>query len=284
MKPDQLVNDLQEVLNTASTPEFKAMALEAAAFLYDTQVEEFAIRLQNVISDTEDLDNSEIVAGVQITLRECLDDFLLDHRIQLSPDAPLSAVTKAAKAVLELPFWQETQPVIDICMEDAPAEDKLAELIKLVTGGEVTTIATTIENVHESFFKRLIQLLNNNVEDLDETELDEAQVSKLNIFKMQFGKTFAFQMIELGWRIGSPVSTYFNRAQSRLIQLNNQEMAKEIVAFLLMGSDTWFDPLAGWSNHSASLQLELNVQAQVTTEIRKILQETKGPDFPMRPA
>jgi hypothetical protein len=89
-------------------------------------------------------------------------------------------------------------------------------------------------------------------------------------------------MVELGWRIGSPVASYFSRAQTRLVQLNNQDMAKEIVAFLLMGSDTWFDPLSGWANHAASLQLELNTHAVVTVEIRKILQQIKGPDYPMR--
>lgn len=284
MKSEQLTGDLYEVLTAASTPEFRAMACEAAAFLYETQVEEFAIRLQNVISDIEDLDNSEIVANVALVLRESLDDFLLDHRIRTTEEAPLFGVVRIARAVLELPFWQETQAVIDLCMQDAPGEDKLADLVKLAAGGEPQTTASYIESVNESFFTRLMTLVSGNVEDLDDTELEEKQVLQLRLYKQLIGKCFAFQMVELGWRIGSPVATYFSRAQTRLVQLNNQDMAKEITAFLLMGSDTWYDPLSGWANTSASLQLELNVHAQVTVEIRKLLQQLAGPTFPMRTA
>lgn len=282
MNNEDLISDLDALLAVTSTHEFRAMAIDAAKFIYETQVEEFAIRLQNAISDSEDLDNSEIVANIALALRESMDDFLLDHRIRLNDEARLSMVAKVCRAVLELPFWEEVESVVDICMQDSPPEDKLADLVKLVSGGETQTIAYYIENADETFFERLIKIVNKEVVDLDETELETEQVTQLKLFKQLFGKTFALQMVELGWRIGSPVGSYFSRAQTRLVQLNNQDMAKEIVAFLLMGSDTWFDPLSGWSNQSASLQLELNTHAVVTVEIRKILQQIKGPDYPMR--
>lgn len=282
MKPSELVTDLDEVLSYASTPEFRGMACEAASFIYETQVEEFAFRLQNVISESSDSENEEIIANVDFVLRDCLNDFLLDHRITVSQDASLFMITKVAKAVLELPFWLEKDSVIDICMEDAPAIDRLASLVKLVCGGEVTTIAMVFENVDVSFLNRLIKLVDNDVQDLDETVLDDKQVLKLQLFKQKFGKCFALQMVELGWRIGSPIATYLNRAQTRLVQLNNQEMAKELVAFLYMGSDTWFDPLAKWSDCSGALQLDLNVHAQVTIEIRKILQQINSPELDTR--
>lgn len=274
MQTNQLTADLAELLASASTPEFSAMACEAAAFLYDTQVEEFAIRLQNVISDSTIMeDNGEIVGLVAVVLRECLDDYLLDHRIRVSEDAPLWIVTKVGKAVIELPFWQETDAVVDICMTDTPTKDRMADLVKLVCGTETQLMAASLESVDESFLKRLIELVNGGVEDLYESPLDEEQVKRLRQFKLLYHKTLALQMIELGYRIGSPFLSYMNRVMQRLQQMNNQEFGKEAAAFLLMAGDTWFDPLAGWANHANALQLDLNVQQQVTVEIRKILQQ-----------
>jgi hypothetical protein len=140
MNNEDLISDLDALLAVTSTHEFRAMAIDAAKFIYETQVEEFAIRLQNAISDSEDLDNSEIVANIALALRESMDDFLLDHRIRLNDEARLSMVAKVCRAVLELPFWEEVDSVVDICMQDSPPEDKLADLVKLVSGGETQTI------------------------------------------------------------------------------------------------------------------------------------------------
>lgn len=77
MNNEDLISDLDALLAVTSTHEFRATAIDAAKFIYETQVEEFAIRLQNAISDSEDLDNSEIVANIALALRESMDDFFL---------------------------------------------------------------------------------------------------------------------------------------------------------------------------------------------------------------
>ncbi len=255
--------------------QFIDTALVAVQALQEHHYVEHELELINIL---------EIDTGIVLLQRthDCLISHLQAvctmHRLSVSEDADIVPLAKLVRALLIMQFWEDKETIVGLCNSDAADEDILACLVALV--GELTEreAGDLIEDIDPNFLRGLKRLYTDDdftVEDAGEIEIPADQLTKLRNYRnlMKAEKSLAYRMVKAGYKPGSAFMQYLNRVAGALGERENKDIAFELVPFLLLGRDSWQNPIIAWRENAQLLGLEPHDITAVDSEIIKLLGE-----------
>lgn len=273
MNPIQ--SEVEIVLGPWVSPEYMSTLQEALSALHEHLYSEHELPVLNALG--REIDDT-IIAEVHAILERSLIDLCTLHQVKVDETTgELSALSKLVRALLLMQYWQEPETILAVCTSDASSVDKLANLVAIV--GELSEMLAgdLIADVDPNFLRGLEKLYTSNGIAIEEQrfELPPPQLEQLRQYRssMKAERTLAFRMVKAGYKPGYAFAEYMKRVAGTINQADNQAIAVEVVPFLLMGRDTWVNPVTGWRENNQLLNLDMNDMTGVDTAVMRLLAE-----------
>ena len=270
-----LETELRQTLEDQVAPEFLDMLADGLDALAVMQYTDHELPVMNALNRPEEY---MIIEETHDLIKDALVQVCLLHRI--TPDSvncDIAGLSKFVRALLLAQYWDDKETILTVCESDAPDEDKLASLIAIV--GELTEneAADIINDVDPNFMRGLAKLYSGDGIAIQEEQfvIPKPQLEKLRSWRdlMKAEKCMGYRMVKAGYMPGYAFAEYMKRASNAINQGEDKAIAFEVIPFLLLGRDTWDNPLRGWRDNSALLGLEPNEITGVDVFVLKLLGE-----------
>lgn len=231
-----------------------------------------------ILNFTEQASDELLIQGVYDAVQEALVAVCTTCRVTVDVEnTTLGDLAKFVRALMLMQFWGCKEDILAITESDAPDEDKLACIVSLVGELSESKAGEIINGVEDTLMRGLTLMYNDgnlNIEP-ETNELPPAQLDKLRKWRsvMRADRQLAFRMIASGYRPGFAFAEYIKRVGPQLSTMDNQTLANEIIPFILMGRDTWENPLLAWRENNQLLSIEAQDVTMIDVLVVRLLGE-----------
>ncbi len=178
---DELKNliSLTRVDNTVDT-------FNEAVSLFDLMGQDDYMQIfEATISSSPGLSDGELVDELLVDLHVIVDNIFSMQGIKLVEDTQINDKVKMAKGLLTVFEYSDKAGIIRVLETDMNPEEKVAELISMMTDMSTEDIFSLLENVNEAVPVRMLQVINEEAEQFMETSYNELMKSIVDLY-MQF--------------------------------------------------------------------------------------------------
>lgn len=276
-----LAQEAQEVLRNHAAQEFIDQIIDGLNALHEHMYVDHELLILNALAGE---DGPLIMEAVFNITQEALVDVCKLHRVKVDIDSnDLLTLSKFVRALQAMQYWEEVNAILDLCHSDATNEDKLASIVGLV--GEITEsdALNVIQDVDDTLMVGLERIYSENALSVEEEhEIDPEQIAKLRSWRdhAKAHTRYAYRMVKAGYKPGYAFNEYAKRVAARLVSMDNIAIAEEVIPLLLLGRDTWRNPLISWREHNAIFSFDAGDITAIDTIIVRLLSDfetlTKG--------
>ena len=265
-------------------------------FIVDSTTPELMVAITNaydilVLMGRNDLDDSleelimldstvgtgDTVISIVNLLRDCQQDMLMKHEVQIVDTAPLSLGTNLLRGILDLQDYEDMEAIYRITTSDQDPLETFAEAMSLLTPYNPENLMVSLESVGASLVRRMREMAGTRDEELitDEERIERAKyVSKINQF-CHYTRSRHYRMITLlqsGWSVGYPYVTYADNVGREFEGILPEQIAKEMIVMALASVDGTNNPRVVIKQHLERYIASINVITKVDIEVSRLLQ------------
>lgn len=260
-----MLPEVDEFLETVATPEYRVVAVETMSVFDAYEYTEHEQELLNAAICGGD-DEASAIQEIHYILLDHVSKVLAMHNLTISDDASLDLGTQILKGVQDMQFWEDKESLLRLLESDVDPEECFAALLEEVVGLQPNQVLDVLEDFDPGYLKRLTEVLTGGVPTQvdDEEDINAEQLIRLKNYNLFSGnsKLIGIRLVQLGYRIGAPFASYANKVKARMLTLDDEQFAQEIMVLLLLGRDTWTAPTQAWRDTNFLFELELpNVTA-----------------------
>lgn len=258
------------------TPECFTVFENARAILQAYNVTTLDERLEGIYHDGSSQDKDLMMVAVQRTIEGMISDLICQHGIDLSDEASLKDCNAILSALFMVQSIEDPIPYLRLIeVNNLDAIEKFCEVIGPLANIDPATMMTLIEDVEDSLITRLRVCLETQETKLeavsDQDTLMPEYVDQLKAFFEHFGKDLiGYQIIESGMRLFLPVETYITLFDEHLKDDHPETLALMIYSVLILGSDSWNNPLQAYRDKSDLLVAPAQMR-RVETKLMSLL-------------
>lgn len=268
-----MLKEVTDFLTVAATPAYTQIATESMGVMDNYEYTEHEQDLLNAVLGNTD-DESSAMQDVHFVLMEHLNKILAMHNITLSEEAPMDLVNQILAGIQNMQFWEDKISLLTLLEGGQTPEECFAALLEEVVGLKPTQVLDVVMDFDEAFLKRLGQVLSGSMPEpvAEDDDLDTEQLVRLKNYDLFIAdpKLIGIRLIKLGYRIGAPFERYVNKVKTRLVMLDNDQLASEMMVLFLMGRDTWASPTQAWNDQNHHLDLELQTITAVDSKLKAL--------------
>lgn len=231
-----------------------------------------------ILNLAEQATDELLIQGIYDAVQDGLVNVCTTCRVTVDVEnTALGDLAKFVRGLMLMQFWGCKEDILALAESDAPDEDKLASIISLV--GELSEVQAgeIINGVEDTLIKGLVLMYSEGDLSISppEAELPPAQITKLQAWKkhMKAERALGYRMIAAGYRPGFAFEEYTKRVGVQLSTQDNQNLANEIIPFILMGRDTWENPLLAWREKNHLLNLDPQDVTSIDVIVIRLLGE-----------
>lgn len=179
--------------------------------------------------------------------------------ITLNQDTPLHDCKKLLDALFLLPYLEDPLPYIRMLESDTgDQEELLAKLLEDLTNIGMDNWMSYIESISPSLIDRMLSALETQATkqepEAEQEAYDPRYVQQLKDYAELFGKdTLGYKIATSGIILNMPMETYLSYFKEELQEDQPETFAQHLLGILLLGSDTWQNPLEGFRRESENL-------------------------------
>lgn len=229
-------------------------------------------------NDTESAINNGDVLTVVIDLTKFyLNRILEEHLIKVNEDISFSNLIIVVEALLDIQDYEDDETILNIINLDIDNEEKLAEILSLVSPLDQSEILLEIENVDTSLLERIKEsVTEESIYIPDEVEVNEDKYLKeIKVFE-KFIKTdslISLSLMKANVKPGYLFSVYANMLGSDLEQLEANELARELVGISLISVDGISNPKATIAKHIENYVSDMRKITQIDIKVTELLNQ-----------
>jgi hypothetical protein len=222
-----------------------------------------------------DADQGSTLASIVDLTRRFMTELLRMHEITLDPDTSLHMLTVFLNGILDIQNYDNYQTVIDTCSMDGNPQEKLAELLALVTKYTVEELLSCMEDVNFVLINRLKEMALQNdkpplsVEEQGEINFYMDKLRRFHNYTMQ-AKLKILDLIKNGLPVGFPFLTYMGLIGREIEEMPVDLAAWELYAMALISNDGTNNPQGIIKEHLENYISDPNKLTKVDIKLREI--------------
>lgn len=273
---DQINGYLTEMFSPELRDELLASFMVFDAYEHGTVEDELTDIFNDIDNDQDDLTKDKVFACISDNLTV----ILRKHNISLADDVSLHTKNQILAVLYRLQHVEDPVSPLRILESMETNEVKLSKIIEQYSDLPETVALESIEEVSESFIKRLMTLLYDIEEKLanateEERSVDPELVSlkkNLKDFFTVHGKdSLGFDMVVNGIESGLPIKIYYPYIKDHLVEGDDDTVAKNLLSLFFMGKDTFSDPLQVFRKYSEQLITPIDRIIKIEVKLGELL-------------
>lgn len=253
---DSLFQSIQAYAETNLTPELQeeitGSLVLCDAFDYAVIYEKMPDVLFDTTAESTDVTHQRFLS----VIHDSMDALLNIHGVALIDSAELHAKNQILSALYRIQHLEDPVPMLRILESSFSSEEKFAKIIEALSILDETVVLTVVDAIPDELLTALCNFLSDREKQAEAAEQAEeyANVQLMSNLKDFFNchgiANIANEMIQNNVEPGYPIAMYLPYFQEHLVTLDDDQTAKNILAFLLMASDTYADPLSAYHQYS----------------------------------
>lgn len=271
-----MLDILSDYLRENAPPELRH-TLEAAYEALDR------IELPNYEQGFEDLlmlddqaDQGATLDKIVELTRDILSQLLRQHEITLIHDVSLEMMVVFINGILDIQDYENDKEVIQTCDLDVNPNEKLCELLALVTSKSVEELLCEIEDVNPVLMKRIGELMaERNQPKFSDEELAQVQVyvDRLKAFMnwASLSRLRITDLIKNGMDVGWPFLTYMGIVGRELEEMPVDKAAYELMGMVLVSNDGSNNPQSIIKQYLENYVSDINKITKIDIKLREIV-------------
>lgn len=241
-----MLDVLRSYLSEAATPELKA-ALEQSQELFERiELPEFESGYEELLATDGEVEHGATLPAIVELTRELQQKILVDHGIRLTNEATVAVLNQVIEGVLDLPDYEDTDAMVQLCNMEVPAQEVFAELMALVTTLSTEEVLVYVDSVDQA----LIDAIRQHARTFSNEVINAAaegysvHVERLTQFCELIGTRdlSVLDGVKMGLRLGLPFVTYADMVGRELETMSVDKASYELVAMALASSDGTNNP------------------------------------------
>jgi len=255
------------------TKEYGAELTNAISVLYMLQDPEIQEDLLSVINGPESEDPEVLMTSFNSAITSSIDKLFPLFGIVIEPTASLATKNAIVSALHILLDVEDVVPYIRILETDLTPLEKVVKLVTYFSQVSEIELHETIVDVDAMLIHRLRISLESREENNDDAEVDIKQIENFKAFCQYLGRDhLGARLVEGGIRIGMPMAVYMPFVAKLFEEAGDLDVAKDLLGFYLICSDTWEAPVETFRRDSEIILKNYKNFLAVETSMRSMLQ------------
>lgn len=255
------------------TKEYGAELTNAISVLYMLQDPEIQEDLLSVINGPESEDPEVLMTSFNSAITSHIDKLFPLFGIVIEPTASLATKNAIVSALHILLDVEDVVPYIRILETDLTPLEKVVKLVTYFSQVSEIELHETIVDVDAILIHRLRISLESREENNDDAEVDIKQIENFKAFCQYLGRDhLGARLVEGGIRIGMPMAVYMPFVAKLFEEAGDLDVAKDLLGFYLICSDTWEAPVETFRRDSEIILKNYKNFLAVETSMRSMLQ------------
>lgn len=236
-----MLEELDDYLVDATTPEIRNMILTARRTLLEAGVDDQEFALRNAIDITENRDFDAVYESILSTLKPIFTATLKEFGVEVDPDAELPVLTQILSGLQSIDNWDDPVTLNALADSSESEEVVLADILSAVGTLYSADYLPAIRKVSPDLLARIKELTDKDVPD---AQPEESAVTlareRLKVLHQQEAlppEGVFVRALNQGLRLGLPYDLLVGPYKDTLYDVLPESLAPELVAFAL-ASDT----------------------------------------------
>lgn len=251
---------LEFFIKSSYTPDKADLLLETLGLLDLAAVTGYANKFYEIMMEQGNVDASETASAFESHAYNTLCVVLKEHGIELNEGAGLMELNQFTDGILNLPYYTGIEDVLRFTECDFTSEEKLVNILMLVTPMEESRALMSIEKINPGIIGKISDIFNLkqeiNSEELIQKEISNKCTRKFRdvVRYLKFNGTLAQKLVDAGVYIGAELEEYLPYISHKLDDITYPEqLGAEIFALLAMTKDGVDNPQECFSKHADHL-------------------------------
>jgi hypothetical protein len=269
---------LSDFLDTETTVEEKNCVMVADRVLQRADME-YEHVIEEILSTKEEMDSGAALVEVLAVYRNNL-IYLLDlHAIKVREDLSVKQLADIVNGLLDIDNVENPEQLFKIADEEARPIEKLATMLGQVTTWATDELMMAVEEVSETFFRRLKDSNQAELHDHDDDELHQTRervhaFRKFDIYLTSVGGSIVHvpNMLQGSVRPGMTFELYAKLIDGMqpILSMPGIQIARELFAAALISSDGYGNPGETVKACLEQFIPDLKLISDVMVEVRKL--------------
>lgn len=280
-----LTSLLSEYLDTAVSPDVKAIINDAHTLFDLFEVDGFEDVFIELLSDTDQVDSHVTAERILAQTRTYQEDLLRQHGVSVHEEVRLSQINVLLHGLHDIPAFLEGSLILERCSQDLSPEEIFAETVALVTGHSSESVIMWLETVSPALIATIATWVDRDDPVMD-VELVRQKELRIEAFQWYVDKYDIHQLklaylIEHGLDVYHPAQLYLNVLGPDFNQLELDPLLHEFFAVALISSDYALRPAALIDEFAEHYLADVNMITQLTVKAHEValVYAQEGPVF-----
>lgn len=273
-------DELQLFVNEQYSPEKTALLKNIFSIFDDFQLSDYDEPFMDLISQFDSSDTTTIVLDFELLARNSLVVILREHGIVVNVDILTETLIEICTGIHEIQYYEDKDSIIRILETEYSDEERIGELLKLVTTLSVDQVLNNIESLDNNIFRLIEQTCANigssETDTVEQTKTDKDIVANVKLFKSFVGDKdlIGFKIISKGFRVNMSFDFYFRYLKYMIATINDSEsIAMEYLIVLLMAKESHSNPINYFRKISDRMSDDLTFVTKVDISLNKLLSD-----------
>ena len=241
--------EIIEYLKTSVSPETADVYEKSFDLLSRFNVEDYIQPFDQIYMQVDDYDLTYILEQFDTAIMTVLNSLLNQHGIFITEEASHTLLNEILEGILNIENYDDCDGVLTILDTDYPDEEKLAEILTLVTATDAETIMTCLERINPGLLRTISALFNGRKQLADSMSQTEGSLIKAkaewvkrlySLKSVEFRdckESKLFPKLEEGLRFNMEFQFYCNLLWDEIAHLNNADIARDLVGMAIISND-----------------------------------------------
>ena len=230
---------VEDFTNTVCDPAMRPLYARVYELIKTFAIEEFEMEATDLAMTYDQYDPIDVVEIYNTKIYNYLMQICQYHELRLNDEISLSSLVDICEAIDLMQNWLDHDSIMSVLETTDSNVEKFAEILFMVKTITIENGMLLVEEVSDSFLKRLEELHVKDSDDEVESGSNNPELVKnLRVYKAMVKNGFIFELIEMGFPTGVPASIYIQQVRERFESLPASDAARELIGLLLAGQDT----------------------------------------------
>lgn len=246
----------------------------------DYSLDDYDVPFIELITQFDSRDYLETIDSFESLIKNTLLSVISEQGVELNEDVTLEIIVEVAAGLFDIQYYEDKESIIRTIEVDFDSEEKLANLLVLVTNINLQQLIGSFESVNENIFNLILTTCDSSdsqeADPVENTKSDQEVVSKLRMFReyTKLNDLIAFRILEKGFRIKLSYDFYNRYLKSMITDFKDLDrVAKEYLAVLFMAKESYLNPINHFRKISSSISDDITLITKLDVQITKVFND-----------
>lgn len=251
------------------------LLIDCFQVLENYDLEDYSVGFIDILMETGSKDQYQTQIEFETLMKNNLLNILHVQGVQINDEADLPTIKEIASSLLLVQNYEDKQTALSLVESDFDSEERLCELLQLVSTYSVDRLMVAIESVDEGVFMKLREVYTEEIDEVIEQEDKQDIISRLKLMKtyIQYDEAIAFKLITKSVNVGMQFDFYFSYLKNKIEDMDVTVAAKELATMFTMSRDTYKSPIEEFSKKSGSIFTDIDKISRVNVCLVKIFSD-----------